>query len=233
MTRDRLEGLSFQSLYRLAAEHGVDLFPDQSKDEVIDSILEAIEESRVERESSNNNLVNVLEKKYDLSVIQQFDDGATEEIELPEAYNVTRIVLMLRDPSWAFTYWDIRERDFTALRNVKGFQGLALRVRQYRGDEVVDSFDIPVGLSDSRWYIHLPEKQASYRVQLLARYDSEPEARVVSDSNPVYVPPATILDESSEDGRANALLVASGLDGIDVASFDGDIPQRIISSVGD
>ena len=231
MTRDRLVGLTFQSLYRLAAQHGVDVSPDQSKDEVIDAILEAIEESRIERESANNHSVNMMEKKYDLSVIEQFDDGAVEDIELPEAYNITRIVLMLRDPSWAFTYWDVRERDVAAVSSGASFEGFSIRVCKYDNSEdtAVDCFDIPVSVSDNRWYIYLPDQDARYRVSLVATLSSGEHE--LARSNPVYVPPATVHTEVSDD--SDALLLASGVDQMELAAFDAEIPQRIIARVGD
>lgn len=76
--------------------------------------------------------------------------------ELPEGYGDDRIVLMVRDPYWLYTYWEIQERTLAGILGENGLSEHAYRkvLRVYAGDE--DRFrDIEVEGLMNNWYINM------------------------------------------------------------------------------
>ena len=232
MIRDRLEALSLESLRRIAVQYDIDITADTDRENLVDLIFDAIEENRLEKEASDTNPVKVEEKKYvllegaELEGVHDFPDDA----ELPEHYNETRIVLLVRDPAWAFAYWEIGSGTFEDLgEDEDEALDLVLRVSGSEDPalERPDQFDIPVQATDRNWYITLPKPETYYRIDLIAR-DGDSET-VLASSNTILVPPGALSDE--RDGGvspADHVLAYSGLDKLDVATYGTTIPQRIL-----
>jgi hypothetical protein len=113
-------------------------------------------------------------------------------VDLPEGYGDSRIVLMPRDPQWAYTYWDIPNEHKQELRR-QGGQQLALRVydvtdislehqsphsvQEYPCDEMAREWYLPVPVSDRDYTIEVGYRCADGRWLMLSR------------SAPVRVPP--------------------------------------------
>ena len=176
MIRQHLAELSLEGLMRVASRHEVDVEPDVDRDELIEALVDAIEDAREERERLNNNPVKVQRVKYELTRDDEIpqDAGLFGDFDLPERYNETRISLMLRDPAWAFAYWDIRRSKRREYQGATQFDGIFLRVIEVEDDSerefrIRDAFEIPVKLDDSSWYIHLPTQGTIYRIQLIAK----------------------------------------------------------------
>ena len=236
MTREKLEHAGREKLERIADEYGVDYGPDSSDLSLIEQILEAVEESRREWERTNSNPVRIQEKKYEIS--QDADlipPGDEDEYPLPERYNETRVVAMLRDPAWAFAYWDIHDNLRKEFADADAFDGILLRVCEIEidGDAIVDSFDIPVKLTDSRWYINLPRQGTRYRIDLIARRGSRDT--VLDRSNVISVPRGGLADQREDRplDAADELIAHAGILDLDVPSFGNRIPHRVISYVDD
>lgn len=232
MIRDRLEALSLESLRRIAVQYDIDFTEDTPRETLADLIFDAIEENRLEKEASDTNPVRVEEKKYvllegaELEGVHNFPDDA----QLPEYYNETRIVLLVRDPAWAFAYWEIAPGTFDELgEEDDAALDLVLRVSGSEDPSLkrADQFDIPVQGSDRNWYINLPKPETYYRIDLIAR-DGDTETLLAS-SNTILVPPGAL--PNGRDDRVSAadhVLAYSGLDKLDVAAFGATIPQRIL-----
>jgi hypothetical protein len=140
---------------------------------------------------------------------------------------------MLRDPAWAFAYWDIRKSKRREYQNASQFDGIFLRVIELEDDSerefrIRDAFEIPVKLEDSSWYIHLPSQDTIYRIQLIAKNAHRRELLAVSNS--VSVPRGSFAVADCADERCRKILTFSGLKHLDVAFFDREIPQRIIGA---
>jgi hypothetical protein len=104
--------------------------------------------------------------------------------DLPEGYGESRIVLMPRDPQWAYTYWDIPNDHKEHLRR-QGGQQLALRiydvtdinlefqsphsVQEYPCDEMAREWYLPVPVSDRDYVIEIGYRCADGRWLVLAR----------------------------------------------------------------
>jgi hypothetical protein len=235
MIRQHLAELSLEGLMRVASRHEVDVEPDVDRDDLIEALIDAIEEAQEERERLNNHPVKVQRVKYELTRDDEVpqDSGFFGDVDLPERYNDTRIVLMLRDPAWAFSYWDIRKSKRREYQNASQFDGIFLRVieledaseREFR---IRDAFEIPVKLEDSSWYIHLPSQDTIYRIQLIAKNAHRRELLAVSNS--VSIPRGGFVAAEEVDERCRKILAFSGLKHLDVAYFDREIPQRIIGA---
>ncbi|MBN1648596.1 MAG: DUF4912 domain-containing protein [Spirochaetales bacterium] len=225
MTRERLQSLSQKQLSTLSDKIGIDTDPEMDREALIDSILEALEEDRIEREQLNNLVVRVKEKKYDISQDEELDFSEFDEYVIPERYNETRIALLLRDPSWAYAYWEIKDTDRNKLKN----GSVALRVHKVTpGKKEPDFFDIPVTLDDNSWYINLPDTNAEYFAEVVSTIFGG--GKSLCRSNPVYSPKTEFDDSngSSEMDKEN-LLLFSGMYDLAGASSFSRIPQRIIS----
>ncbi len=244
MKLERLRSLSSDRLLRLAEEYDIDIESSDgvAREELIEALAEAIEESRREHDASNNHTMRVEERKYDIAASDLAIDNRNGpeygEAELPVRYNETRMVLLLRDPAWAYAYWDVRDAEVDEVVSASDFRGLNLRLVEMdspdMGDHsVVDAVDIPVQPADSRWYINLPQQETNYYTELVA--DFEDNRTVLARSNPISVPRGWL----SEDGvnreeaveQAEALVALSGVERLGVSSFGRRIPQRIISLI--
>ena len=118
MDRGTLAEASYEALLRVADRFGVDVPDDVSRDELEDLVFEAATEYREEHHRGNNHSVRVEEAKYHNREDDEFAVESDEDIELPDTYNETRIVLLLRDPSWAFAYWDLQLAELDAFRRL-------------------------------------------------------------------------------------------------------------------
>lgn len=126
--------------------------------------------------------------------------GASQETitDLPFSYNETRLVLMVRDPHWAFAYWDFsadtwnwivqfRERDHGARPK--------LRIRNLDQDTWEDR---DVFLDAKNWYVELPAPDNSFEAEL-GLLDCHGNFHVIAKSNRVRTPrsrPSDNIDEA-------------------------------------
>lgn len=227
MIRRRLEELSLQALFTLANQNGLELGPDTDRVSVIEELTELISENQEERERNNSVTVRIQQKKYTL--INDDDTPLTTEqldrFELPSDYETNRITLMLRDPHWAFTYWDLSSAKKREYLESPRFDGIFLRVLEVESEneEIVirDSFEIPVQLSDSSWYIHIPRQKTSYRIQLVGRNRHRRELLAVS--NRIYVPPAGLpLPVEEMTPEQMGLYELCGMEYLEVNPFEAD-----------
>lgn len=242
MAGDRLETIPDERLYELCNEYDVEVEECHSRAEMIETLREAIRETLVDHEASNNDTMRVGERKYDISagelVLVERNGPDYGEAELPERYNETRMVLLLRDPAWAYAYWDVRDKQMEEVANEPGFSGLSLRLIEMdnldmQDHTVVDSVDIPVQPEDNRWYINLPQLDTNYYTELVAHY--EENWSVLARSNPVSVPSGGIAQDVSVSDQSytseETIVALSGVERLGVSSFGQRIPQRIISLI--
>lgn len=233
MTAERLQRCTMKSLREIAEREGIVLAGKINKDILIDLILEALEEDREERNRINNPAMRIREKKYEISMDEDFDSPESQRFPLPESYNETKIVLLLRDPFWAFAFWEIKPADMEELKTFIRNPSLCLRVRrpsEGRTRKNGDFFDIPVGLDDRSWYINLPAAGAAYEIELVGK--DRTDERVLCTSNRIYSPAFNIPEAGTEQalkdtGNDPALL--SRLYNFGDESPMKEIPQRIIS----
>lgn len=227
MIRRRLEELSLQALFTLADQNGIVLGPDTDRRSVIEELTDLIAENHEDRERNNSVTIKIQQKKY--ALINDDDTPLSgeqlDQFELPEDYEINRITLMLRDPRWAYTYWDISSAKKREYLDSPRFDGLFLRILEVESEtsEIVirDSFEIPVQLTDTSWYIHIPRQQTSYRIQLIGRNRHRRELLAVS--NRVYVPAAHLpMNPEDMTPEQMALYELCGMEYLEVTPFSRD-----------
>ncbi|MBD1916289.1 MULTISPECIES: DUF4912 domain-containing protein [Cyanophyceae] len=124
-----------------------------------------------------------------VEVLATVDEGLAD---LPSGYGESRVVLMPRDPQWAYCYWDIPHTHKDELRR-QGGSRLALRfydvtdidflrqtphsLQQYECDEMAREWYIPIPVSDRDYVAEIGYLCNDGRWLVLAR------------SLPVHIPP--------------------------------------------
>ncbi|MGA2546845.1 MAG: DUF4912 domain-containing protein [Rectinemataceae bacterium] len=237
MRIDKLEALSLEELYALADKTGLDLPPGLERPFVVEEILEVLEEDSEDRRAAQGEAVHIDEKKYSGLRIGDFivDHGRVESIA--RRYNETMIHAIVRDPSWAFAYWDVSDSELEALRGEDSSAGLFLRVAEMgqadeQGDAHREYFDIPVADNDLQWYINLPRTGVRFRIDLCARRGGQTgKFRILARSNEVESPRQSLAATSNSlDAPSYELLALSGVEDLPVAPPSEGNPLRILSS---
>lgn len=236
MTKERLQSLSYKSLLEIAERDHLAYDEGIEKEELISLVLDSLEEERLDRERLNNLAVRIEATKYKVSLDEEFDFTSAEEINLPERYNETKIMLMLREPTWGFVYWDLKFDLIKTLENNPDFEDLFLRMVElpepaYNKEDVLDFFDIPVNLSDRRRYIRFPNEDSFYLIELYSRIGGVEVLIVRSnfiETSRNYILPS----RSPESTNSDRLIHLSGFSSefgaaVPVASYI-KIPQRIL-----
>lgn len=235
MTREKLQSLSEEVLKSIAQREGIYNHDNSEREELIDLILEALEEDRTERESINNAAIRLENKKYEILKDEEVDLLTKDDYPLPEYYNDTRIVILLRDPVWVYAYWDINSSQVQGLKEEPFFEGFCLRVYEFHGEvldasNIVDFYDIPVEETDDSWYINLNKTGIDYCVEL--RCNVMHADRLLAVSNTVHSPLGYFARNQEEfyNEPDTMMLMLSGLwnyeDGV---TSREEVPQRIIS----
>lgn len=138
-------------------------------------------------EASKFNVVGrPADSDIDLSTI---DDGLPP---LPDGYGESRIVLMSRDPQWAYAYWDTPNTQKENLRR-QGGENLALRLYDVTGinlDNQAPHSMQQVGCDElaRQWYLQIPVSDRDYQVDI-GYLAGDGRWLVLARSNTVRIPP--------------------------------------------
>ena len=218
ITRDYLNSLSNAELLELAESHGIDTsheaeawqaggHPSSGFDRffLIDEMLETVSPEMEE------------------PVVE--DLVFAESVPLPKQYNITFIEVMIRDPFWAFVFWEIKSSDKEQFEGSNDFDGYYLKVspmnKQAADSQADGVFTVPVKHNDTARYLGLtPAATGSsfladdrwYKVEFCAgRKGNE---TVIAVSNPVRLPGLTQFPTEAEKPNCklsgNRLISMSG-----------------------
>ena len=105
LSRAYLETLSSADLFALADEYGIDVPENLTRRFLIGELLDVAEELVQER----------------LGDDMAISDDAAISTELPESFNETQIDVVLRNPVWAYVYWDISASELAHCTAEHGF----------------------------------------------------------------------------------------------------------------
>ncbi|NES20686.1 MAG: DUF4912 domain-containing protein, partial [Symploca sp. SIO3E6] len=130
--RPPLEEMTLRQLRKVASDYGISRYSRMRKAQLLAEI------QKVQHTNISNTLSVAVEAQPEVEAAkfelgQEDREGATlasvDEglADLPEGYGESRIVLMPRDPQWAYTYWDVPNEHKENLRS-QGGQQLALRI---------------------------------------------------------------------------------------------------------
>jgi len=238
MTRERLSKYSMFELYKIAENESIQCdYTTEDRDKLIDRILDALEEDKNDRDFSNNDAMKLKSKKYDILQDYELKTQEKQVYSIPSRYNDTRIVLMLRDPLWAYTYWDINESQLGKLKEDIFFEGFFLRIfelaldtgsRSYSRDNILDYYDIPVDENDDCWYINLGKTGRCFGLQLCSMVHGK--VIVLCKSN-IIKSPKGFVAENIDALSSNSDTMTVLLSGLWDYNEDGEnvLPKRIVS----
>lgn len=160
ITRTFLETLSFSDLVKVADEYGIDVPEDLNRTFLIGEILEVV--------SDMDNSMHQQE------MIISDDEYVAEENEIGvRSYNITEVQIMLRNPAWAFVYWNISDSDRISLDKAFISQ-MMLRISSFSEKDQIkpdDFFDIQISKDDDGQYVLLPAGKKFFRIDLLFNID--------------------------------------------------------------
>jgi hypothetical protein len=194
--RPPLEEMTLRQLRKVASEYNISRYSRMRKGQLLDAIQIAMQTPPATGTFRITEEQRVEASKFELGQDDQFggplslvDDGLGD---LPGGYGESRIVLMPRDPQWAYAYWDIPNSHKEELRR-QGGQQLALRlydvtdintdsqsphsVQEYLCDELAREWYLPIPVSDRDYALDIGYRCADGRWLVLAR------------SAPVRIPP--------------------------------------------
>ena len=195
--RPPLEEMTLRQLRKVASEYGISRYSRMRKSQLMASIQE---KQRTKISIGSSTQLEAQEEveaaKFELG--QEDRTGGTlasvdEEIgDLPGGYGESRIVLMPRDPQWAYCYWDVPNESKQEFRK-QGGQQLALRIydvtdvnlesqsphsiQEYPCDELAREWYLPIPVSDRDYVADIGYRCADGRWLVIAR------------SIPVHIPP--------------------------------------------
>jgi uncharacterized protein len=195
MTYDQppLEEMTLRQLRRVASRFGVSRYSRMRKDQLLASIQDAQNQTINSPMSHATEAFETQEQvestKYDVGVVSAFYNPALASVDeslgdFPEGYGESRIVLMPRDPQWAYAYWDIPNAHKSELRS-QGGQQLAVRiydvsdiniehqvphsVQEYPCDEMAREWYLPIPVSDRDYVVEIGYRTYDGRWLLMAR----------------------------------------------------------------
>lgn len=196
-----LEEMTLRQLRKVASEYGVSRYSRMRKDQLIASIQSIQQAKGLAQPTASASSVQPPQERVEASKfdVGQVDltggdlSGVDEGLQdLPDGYGESRIVLMPRDPQWAYVYWDVPNEHREELRR-QGGSRLALRfydvtainldyqrphsVQQYECDELAREWYLPVPVSDRDYAVEIGYLTPDGRWLILAR------------SAPVRIPP--------------------------------------------
>ncbi|MBD2139307.1 DUF4912 domain-containing protein [Anabaena sp. FACHB-1237] len=187
--RPPLEEMTLRQLRKVASEYGISRYSRMRKSQLLSSIQE-IQNNKFAGNSSHTLEAQetVEAAKFELGQ-EDLTGGSLADVDetlgdLPAGYGESRIVLLPRDPQWAYAYWDIPNDHKEELRR-QGGQQLALRIydvsdidlefqsphsiQEYPADELAREWYLPIPVSDRDYVIDVGYRTADGRWLVLAR----------------------------------------------------------------
>ncbi|PSB07100.1 Rho termination protein [Pleurocapsa sp. CCALA 161] len=189
--RPPLEEMTLRQLRKVASEYKISRYSRMRKSQLLTSIREAIKNTEQERFSQDSSDMQEEQVKGTKFEVGQEEDmmetlaSVDQDLgELPDGYGESRIMLMPRDPQWAYAYWDVPNDHKEELRR-QGGQQLAIRiydvtdvdlnhqaphsVQEYLCDEMAREWYLPIPVSDRDYVADIGYRCADGRWLVLAR----------------------------------------------------------------
>ena len=183
-TRAYFESITTNELIRIADNLGIDIPPDLDRKFIIEELLEITSPDEPAEDTASaadtpDASAGDSAKVTATAVVppegEMADSGLVESVPLPKHYNITFIEVMIRDPLWAFVFWEIKTQDKEHFEKATDFEGYYLKVSPWvkttaasmlsstgrpaapGGDEneTEGVFTVPVTPTDSAWYLGL------------------------------------------------------------------------------
>ncbi len=225
---EKLSLLSDEELRLLAEKMGVYVPEGLDRVFLIEEIVDAFEDDTAEKSFSHDAPDHVEEKKLTGT---GFIPGRLEEIAIPDHYNETYIVAIVRDPLWIFSFWDISESTREKIVVEMDEPKLLLRVSEANDSESAFHYDISVNFDDRKWYINVPYAKRSYRIDLCIAKSQK--VKVLARSNIVRMPSQYMDISVKLPQMTKSLLILSGSEELHLIEPKEENSMRILSMDGE
>ncbi|MDR0302309.1 MAG: DUF4912 domain-containing protein [Treponema sp.] len=158
-SRSWLESLSTTELVKLAEDFGIDIPPGLERIFIIEELL---------LESA---YLSAPKEEEEIQIIPSY----TESVVLPKQYNISFIEVIIRDPLWAYVFWEIKSHDREMHENAADFKGYCIRlIPLIDGEDIQkskeNSFTVSIDKDDNARYLgfaeHSPQTEGRYVIKL-------------------------------------------------------------------
>lgn len=182
-----LEEMTLRQLRAVAQYYKVSRYSRMTKAELLESIQEAQLHQLTQRRSRGLEAqAEVEDAKFSTGMADNGDltDLDADLGDLPGGYGESRIMILPRDPQWAYIYWDIPNEHKEGLR-AQGGQQLTLRLydvtdvyfdgynahsmQEFPCDEMAREWYLPIPVSDRDFVVDIGYHTADGRWLILAR----------------------------------------------------------------
>jgi hypothetical protein len=227
LDRSFLESLTTAELIKLADRAGIDVPPGLERIVIIAELLESTDDAGGDADKAPP--LPLEERRL-----------PTSTAPLPRQYNISYVDVLVRDPLWAFAFWEINAHDRELHEKAPDFDGYCLRVEPdpLSGDPQIQtadrSFTVQVGIADSAWYLGFSSSGGTFRVELCAMRREEPV--VLAVSRPFRLP--NLLEPLGNwysKASHNPLLRLSGIDEFNIihnTSRSSRLPKHSMENTG-
>jgi hypothetical protein len=210
-----LETLTTAELLKMADTMGIDVPPDLERIFIIQELLEADADFDIEEHSADSEITTGGHIR------------ALELVPLPKQYNVNYLEVLLRDPLWAFVYWEINSIGKKAYESSPGFKEYVLHVIPLPvngGSSSIEPFTISVSNDDNSWRIYLPPDTKLFQVKLCASRGESNE--VIISSKEIAVPQVLNPDDKSVKNIPKyPILSLSGIEEFEILRNIDKVPR--------
>ena len=228
MTKNRLQSLSVSELVAVAEQQGIINCEDMEREDLIDSIIDAFEESRLEKLEDDNWTIKSVCRKFD--IFQDEEISLEKVTDISDHFNASKVEILLVNPLMAFVFWEYGDSAKELAQKCSRHNHLLLRVHEKNlSDGKEGFFDIPVKFEENKWYINLPSNGCQYYIELICHLSSGD--KVLAVSNKIESPLKITRDiVSNESINRSDFLVLAGVYGFyDDEDGSGDNSQKIVS----
>ncbi len=172
-----IEALSTTELQYIAQQEGMDNWDSLEREELIEALEELYEDQEEDIPVPGGNSQRINRRRY-INTLTDFRGGAEiisnlPGVEaLPSAYAETSIHVLLREPGWAYAYWNVSPLILEKLSDESETSlefFLTVDILDGATGQKIESFDIEVAPEDREWNINIPSLQHSYITKLMCR----------------------------------------------------------------
>lgn len=132
--------------------------------------------------------------------------------DLPFSYGETKLVLMVRDPYWAYSYWDFSGETWNWIQQKFSEDPSLKSMIRVHDLEARRSYDLLISLETKNWYLHLGVPDHRYRAEL-GIGNGRDRFYLIARSNEVRTPrdsPSEVVDPEWSDRDLDEIYRLSG-----------------------
>lgn len=173
MTPEQLQKMSRADLLNLAKTCQIKSRTAMTKQQLIENIIQSSAEIPIMESTPPQETVEWTVQSPTEAASAPVVTVTRSERDLPFSYNQTRVVLLVRDPYWLYSYWDYSAETYHGLVQLfGGWDKVPLTLRVYQvaqdggGAPEHTLYDIPINHESRNWYVHVQEPDKAYRVDL-------------------------------------------------------------------